>query len=476
MQTYVWNESFVTGIDMIDDQHKRLVELINQLGEIQSLESSDPQAIEAVFRQLLDYAHVHFRDEEALMRSTGIEPNYFQRHVRIHRDFITQVRVIWQARNLMNSPAETLHGFLSAWLSYHILGEDQAMVRTLRSLKGEPEPAYFSEPIFNEFRTNALLQTLRNLQDVLSHLNQDLLRANKSLEKQVAERTRELTEANACLEADRSELEMLLHKVDEAQSQLLQSEKMASIGQLAAGVAHEINNPIGFVNSNLGTLSRYVEDILRLADIGAATPEGEKIVHEIDFGYLRNDLRDLLRESQEGVQRVRKIVADLKDFSRVDQAEWQQADLIEGLESTINVAWHEIKYKAEVVRDLTSLPLVRCVPAQINQVLMNLLVNAAQSIAGHGVIILRSGVEAQSVWLEIEDNGSGMSEETRRRMFDPFYTTKPVGKGTGLGMSIAWDIINKHGGSFDVDSTLGKGTRIRLWLPIGGPAENTGNA
>jgi hemerythrin-like metal-binding protein len=471
MQTYIWNESFITGVDSIDEQHKRLVELINQLAVIQSATTPDPQAIEAVFRELVDYAHVHFRDEEQLMRSAGIEATNFQHHVKVHRDFITQVKVIWQARGLMSSPAETLHGFLSAWLSYHILGEDQAMVRTMRSLKGEQEPALFSEPIYNEFRTNALLQTLRNLHGVLSHLNHDLLRANKSLEKQVAERTRELTEANTRLEADRSELEMLLHKVDETQSQLLQSEKMASIGQLAAGVAHEINNPIGFVNSNLGTLGRYVEDILRLAEVGAATDEGGKIVQEIDFDYLRNDLRDLLRESQDGVQRVRKIVADLKDFSRVDQAEWQMADLIEGLESTINVAWHEIKYKAEIVRDLAPLPLVRCVPAQINQVLMNLLVNAAQAIPERGIITLRSGAEDVWAWIEVEDSGSGMNEETRRRMFDPFFTTKPVGKGTGLGMSIAWDILNKHGGSIDVDSAVGKGTRIRLWLPIAGPAE-----
>ena len=471
MQTYIWNESFVTGIDSIDEQHKRLVDLINQLGTIQTTRPQDRQSIDEVFRQLVDYAHVHFRDEEQLMRDAGIESTHFQHHVHIHRDFIAQVKVIWQARSLMSSPAETLHGFLSAWLSYHILGEDQAMVRTMRSLKGELEPAYFSEPIYNEFRTNALLQTLRNLHGVLSRLNHDLLRANKSLEKQVAELTHELTEANTRLEADRSELEMLLHKVDETQSQLLQSEKMASIGQLAAGVAHEINNPIGFVNSNLGTLGRYVEDILRLAEAGAATTEGQRIAQEIDFDYLRNDLRDLLRESQDGVQRVRKIVADLKDFSRVDQAEWQQADLIEGLESTINVAWHEIKYKAEIVRELVSLPLVRCVPAQINQVLMNLLVNAAQAIPERGTITLRCGADDVWAWVEIEDTGCGMSDETRRRMFDPFFTTKPVGKGTGLGMSIAWDIINKHGGSFDIDSTVGKGTRIRLWLPIAGPAE-----
>jgi signal transduction histidine kinase len=365
----------------------------------------------------------------------------------------------------MTAPAEILHGFLVAWLSYHILGEDQAMARHLARLRGETPP-----PMDVERTTGALLEAMRNLYRVLSRMNADLAESNRRLEEKVALRTSELTTANARLQQEQAALKAMLQKVQETQNQLLQSEKMASIGQLAAGVAHEINNPIGFVNSNLGSLGRYIDSLMRLAVLGAATPEGQTIKDEINLDFLRTDVVDLLKESQEGLDRVRKIVANLKDFSHVDQAEWQQADIVAGLESTLNVASHELKYKADIARELTPLPSVRCIPAQINQVFLNLLVNSAQAIRDHGTITLRSGVDGEFVWVEVQDSGCGMDETTKRRMFEPFFTTKPVGTGTGLGMSLTYDIIKKHGGEFVVDSTPGVGTRIRIRLPIGGPA------
>jgi hemerythrin-like metal-binding protein len=441
MQAFVWNDRFLTGIASIDMQHRHLFDIVNRVGAmLLAPQTATPAALEAVFRQLADYANTHFRNEENLMRTAAMDDAHFRHHAQSHRDFIEQIKTMWQARASMSAPAETLHGFLVAWLSFHILGEDQAMARQLASQRGEPLPA-----ADNTRATAALLDALTKLYRVLSRLNHDMAEANLQLEDKVAKRTREL----------------------------LQAEKMASIGQLAAGVAHEINNPIGFVNSNLGTLGRYVEDLLRFVDLGAATPEGQVLKQNIDLEYLRADLADLLRESQEGLDRVRKIVANLKDFSRIDQAEWQEADLIAGLESTLNVVWHEIKYKAEIMREFSHLPLVRCVPAQINQVFMNLLVNAAQAIAQQGTITLRSGADAQWAWVEIADNGCGMDEATQHRMFEPFFTTKPVGTGTGLGMSVIYDIVSKHGGRFDVDSRAGQGTRIRVWLPVAGPAIQT---
>ncbi|MEW6165551.1 MAG: bacteriohemerythrin [Pseudomonadota bacterium] len=443
MEAFVWNEHFTTGIESVDTQHHHLVDIVNRLGDLLiAAQPVDKETIEDIFRQLAEYANTHFRDEEHLMRTAGVSEAHYQHHCKVHRDFVAQVKSMWQARGLMSAPADTLHGFLAAWLSYHILGEDQEMAEEIRRLKGGPALAHAPGADGRDRSTGALLHALRNLHGVLSHMNQDLMRANASLEEEVATRTREL----------------------------LQSEKMASIGQLAAGVAHEINNPIGFVNSNLGTLGRYVDDLLRLADLGAATPDGQALGQELDLDFLRADLRDLLRESQDGLDRVRKIVANLKDFSRVDQAEWQVADLLAGLESTLNVAWHELKYKADIVRELRPLPLVRCVPAQINQVFLNLLVNAAQAIKEHGTITLRSGVEGDTVWIEVADNGCGMDETTQRRMFEPFFTTKPVGTGTGLGMSLTWDIVTKHDGEIAVDSAPGRGTRIRVTLPVGGPS------
>ena len=251
------------------------------------------------------------------------------------------------------------------------------------------------------------------------------------------------------------------------------------MGQLAAGVAHEINNPIGFVTSNLGSLRAYVGRLLELIDVSVAAAAALAVEHParlavertrqtVELDFLRVDIPDLLRESADGLARVRKIVADLKDFSHVDEAEWQEADLVRGLESTLNVVWNELKYKAQVVRNFGELPLVRCIPAQINQVFMNLLVNAGQAIETVGTITLRSGHAGRYVWIEIEDTGIGIPPAVQQRMFEPFFTTKPVGQGTGLGLSISWDIIERHGGTIHADSTTGRGTCFRISLPIAG--------
>ncbi len=267
------------------------------------------------------------------------------------------------------------------------------------------------------------------------------------------------------------ELAVKIGELEEAHVQLLQSEKMASIGVLAAGVAHEINNPIGFVSSNLGTLKDYHKTMVALLDACRAGRATEADFAAADFDYLKADLADLMRESRDGLERVRKIVADLKDFSRLDQADWQEADLNAGIECTLNVVRNEIKYKAEVVREYDAkLPPVRCLPAQINQVVMNLLVNAAHAIEERGIITVRSGHDAEWAWIEVADTGRGMSPEVLKCIFDPFYTTKPVGKGTGLGLSISYDIVDKHGGHIDVSSEPGRGTTFRVWLPLaGGP-------
>ncbi|WP_281983181.1 bacteriohemerythrin [Azonexus hydrophilus] len=321
-----------------------------------------------------------------------------------------------------------------------------------------------------------IIGAIETLQDVTDrHLAEDeLLKYQEQLEAQVEARTRELASTNRQLEREHAELTTLLGKIDETQQQLLQSEKMAAIGQLAAGVAHEINNPVGFVNSNLGSLKSYTGNLLRLIDAyESGEPQAIAAARQAaDLEFLREDLPSLLAESQEGLDRVTRIVQDLKDFSRVDQAEHQRADLNAAMNSTLNVVRNELKYKADVIVELGDIPEIDCVPAQLNQVFMNLLVNAAQAIPERGKIFVRSGVERDHVWFEIEDTGCGMSAETRQRIFEPFFTTKPVGKGTGLGLSISYDIIVKrHHGRLDVHSETGKGTTFRIWLPIVQSAE-----
>lgn len=266
-------------------------------------------------------------------------------------------------------------------------------------------------------------------------------------------------------------------QLEDAQNQLLQSEKMAAIGQLAAGVAHEINNPIGYVNSNIGTLSNYVDNLLDLITVYekfdpflTKNEKAKNIItqckEKIDLAYLKEDLAQLIRESKSGLDRVKKIVQDLKDFSHVDQGEWQTVDLHKGIDSTLNVVNNEIKYKAEVVKQYGDIPEVECLASQINQVFMNLLVNAAHAIKERGTITIRTGCGIDDgVWVEIEDTGGGIKPEHINRIFEPFFTTKPVGSGTGLGLSLSYSIIEKHHGRLEVRSEVGKGTCFRVWLP-----------
>ncbi len=279
------------------------------------------------------------------------------------------------------------------------------------------------------------------------------------------------------LHAEKAEQQVLIKKLQEAQDQLLQSEKMASIGQLAAGVAHEINNPVGYISSNISTLQGYINNLIEMVNLYEISETGRRddqewmalltsVKEKIDLDYLRDDIQDLIKESQEGVQRVKQIVQDLKDFSHVDEAEWQWVDLHKGLDSTLNVVNNELKYKAEVVKEYGELPAVECLASQLNQVFMNLLVNAAHAIEKQGTITVRTGTHNDGVWVEVEDTGKGMDAETQRKIFDPFFTTKPVGKGTGLGLSLSYGIIQKHNGTITVESEAGKGTRFHVWLPV----------
>ncbi|OHC72754.1 MAG: ATPase [Rhodocyclales bacterium RIFCSPLOWO2_02_FULL_63_24] len=282
--------------------------------------------------------------------------------------------------------------------------------------------------------------------------------------QQLEERARELRAANDALET--------------SHLQLLQSEKMASIGQLAAGVAHEINNPVGFVLSNLGSLAHYLDDFLEVLSayerLEAELPPSlpglsalRALKARVDLGYLRRDVLLLLQESHDGCTRVRDIVQDLKDFSRAGGAEvWQAANVEAGLDSTLNITANELKYKAELVKEFAGVPDIECLPSQLNQVFLNLIVNAAQAIEQGGKVWVRTGREGDAIWVEVADDGRGIPAENLGRIFDPFFTTKPVGQGTGLGLALSYGIVRKHNGRIEVDSKPGCGSRFRVWLPI----------
>ena len=283
------------------------------------------------------------------------------------------------------------------------------------------------------------------------------------------------------LQRRHAQLRQTLVRLAGAQEQLVQSEKMASIGQLAAGVAHEINNPIGYVHSNLGSLQEYLHSLfslievyeraLRLPDPKVMLPEIQEMRDRYDIDFITGDLPQLMSESREGIERVTAIVRNLKDFSYSGRDDsWKSADLHAGLDSTINIIWNELKYKVTLEKHYGKLPLVQCRPSELNQVFMNILLNASHAIDERGTITVSTGVDGDEVWIDVQDSGHGIPDEILQRIFDPFFTTKPVGSGTGLGLSISYGIVKKHNGRIEARNIPGAGACFRITLPIRQPA------
>ncbi|MCS3512190.1 MULTISPECIES: ATP-binding protein [Pseudomonas] len=290
--------------------------------------------------------------------------------------------------------------------------------------------------------------------------------------------TLQTTQLERLVEQRTQALQQEIEERKHLESQLVQSEKLASLGQLAAGVAHEINNPVGFISSNLSTLDGYFNQLQQMLEAYQQAEEtlapGEQHAQlkalrtRLELDFLQDDIPILIRETKEGIGRVAQIVKDLKNFSRVDNDQtWQFANLQQGIDSTLNIVASELKYKADVVKHYEPLPEIECLASQLNQVVMNLVINAAQAMGPErGIITISNGVEGENVWLEVADNGCGIAPETVQKIFDPFFTTKPVGEGTGLGLSLSYGIVKKHRGDISVSSELGKGTKFRVVLPI----------
>lgn len=277
----------------------------------------------------------------------------------------------------------------------------------------------------------------------------------------------DLEKRNVELRQSKAELERL-------QAQLVHNEKMASLGQLAAGVAHELNNPAGFIYGNMEMLSECAEGLERLltfydaaqlpAEIAA---EASRLKSEIDYEHTVADLGVIIKDCSHGAERIRDVVQNLRLFSRLDEAELKKIDIHEGLESTLRLlSRYYMSGRITLRRDYAALPLVDCYAGQLNQVWMNLLVNAAQAVCDHGEVLIRTRLVEERVAVIISDTGGGIAPEHLSKIFDPFFSTKPVGEGTGLGLSITYGIVERHGGSIHVESQLGRGTTFTVILPV----------
>ena len=270
------------------------------------------------------------------------------------------------------------------------------------------------------------------------------------------------------LQASYDELQETHNELQRTQAHLVQSEKMAGLGTMVAGVAHEINNPINFVYANMPILEGYLSDLKELMqayDEGASKQEIEDLKEDIDLDFLLGDLDTLIGNCTEGAERVRQIVIDLRRFSRQDEEEKQEADIHEGIESTLTIAHNRLKNRITVHKEFGEIPKIHCYPGQLNQVILNLLTNAADAIKGEGEVWIKTWVDGDFVKSSVRDNGVGIPADALPKIFDPFMTTKPVGSGTGLGLAVSHQIIERHGGEIAVESEAGVGTTLTISIP-----------
>ncbi len=478
MSAFQWDARFETGIAVVDDQHQRLVALAN---EALLRYEHGVGAFEDIVRELQEYAAYHFAAEEALMREAGVPESHRRAHECSHRDFGEQLNLMaaWLPTRQSDAVVALVH-FVTNWLVLHILGQDQEMAAHIRPGGQAPVPDGAATDGTSSRATSVLLSALQGLYREMAAMAANLRDVNRDLEARVAERTRSLADVNEALRNEHAEQQALIRQLESTQARLIQAQKMAAVGQLAAGVAHEINNPIGFVSSNLATLGAYTGNLLGLID------DCERIVRDADgSAYLRNRLADakrsadldfirdevggLVRDSEEGLLRVKRIVQDLYQSAGSHSA-LQPARLEDLIRRAVAGLRREIDAAAELELQLDSTLAVVCEEDRLVHAFERLLLNAVQAVNGYGSIRIRSGCSPDAAWVAIIDSGQGIARELQHRIFEPFFTTRPPGKGAGLGLSVAYNIVTQHGGWIDVQSTSGAGATFTIWLPLPGHA------
>lgn len=467
MDAFVWDDRFVTGLETVDAQHRHLVDLVNKVGNFLLESSADEAALQTVFGELASYATEHFSVEEALMAKYAVDSRHSEAHTTHHQEFVTQLLSMWERRLQSSDPAAMLHGFLASWLTVHILGEDQVMARMIESIRSGSDPAlaFEHETVLGENSVSALLDALHKLYHVLSVQNRELAAVNQSLESKVIERTHDLEAANRQLQKDEEDLRHALAHVEATQQQLLNSEKMASLGRMVAGFAHEMNTPVGIA---IGAVSNSDQVILATECL----LQGDEVSAD-DLQSNLDQLKDGNRLALNNLQRAAEMVHRLKQNS-IDQDGMVRRffvlrDLIEdvvfGLKSRIDAAG--LRVEIDCPEDL----VLHQVPLFFEQIFNTLLSNAlrhAFPVSGRNPLMQLSAQCDAEGRLQIccQDNGVGMGAEIAAHIFEPFYTTQRSHGRLGLGLYLCYNIVTSRlGGTIDCVSTLGGGTRMTLLFP-----------
>ncbi len=485
MAFMAWSEHFITGIELVDDQHRRLVELIDAVAPMLSGGSSTLAEATPLLDQLFGYASIHFSDEEELMAAGGVAATYLEEHHQLHASFVDELtRMREQAEHGEGLDGSQLLRFLSGWLTFHILGEDHQMARQLKLIaRGVPAEAAQLQAGAGASDTSAqavLNSALLSLFAVNAERNRALSAANTELKSTQAA----LKALNAGLEGQvrlrTASLEQANLELRQAQAALIQAEKLRAVGQLAAGLAHEINTPVQFVGDSveflkgafaalceaLGAYQQWVDPSV------ANTAAVAELAQRLDLGFLVDQVPAAIARSETGIRRVAALVAAIQEFAHPDDSAKAPADLNRALTNCLMVVEGQLKGIATVETRLGELPPIPCRIGELNQVFLNLLVNAAESMRkgadANRKLEVGTRLEADRAVVWIADSGTGIPQDVAGRIYEPFFTTKPVGSGTGQGLSAAWSIVvDQHGGQLDFTTAVGKGTTFFVRLPLG---------
>lgn len=476
------NSSFLRKYEGIPEAYLQALERLLPRFASTSLTASEVSRLKADLTQLEQSA---LRDqmedftEELVILSARADEEYKDAQAVMSASNALRLQVIGVSMGVAVAIALVLSILTSRAIAQPIQSLTQIAQKSLNEANFDLQASVTAE---DEIGT--LASSFNELIMSVKHLLEEQQNHSQTLEQKVQERTQEINDKTI-------QLQNLLEELNNSQLQIIQSEKMSSLGQLVAGVAHEINNPVSFIAGNLIHTQNYSYNLLRLVQLYRAQfpqpgAEIEKEIEEMELDFLQEDLPKMLNSMKIGTDRICQIVLSLRNFSRMDEAEFKSVNIHEGIDSTLMILKHRLKAQPdrpeiEVIRDYGKLPLVECYGGQINQVFMNILANAIDAIEKHGTlstyqkirdhsgrIEIRTSVESsQWIKVEISDNGAGIPESIQKQIFNPFFTTKPIGKGTGMGMAISYQIVTeKHGGEIDCFSTLGAGTKFIIRVPV----------